>query len=1091
VIGLNGIERSASWYYARELLAAEWFDKLLRSGNNRSSVENLFFREQYGEKIIASLLRPILPWLILFDDEVRIKALAIHPEIAVEGGDPSRLPLLERKKILTNIVHRIVSDEDDRSARDNSAIARIANSDISVDTLRLIEKYRDNDDAIFFLGRLVWQGEMVSCVGPLADIALDNLRGIYARRASVRAVMTCGTVEQKESLWQKLNECDAQISRELLAEIVDEAKPDSHSVKCLLTSLDKLPPYERYKSTGLSRSLNQFVERLPTFDDLQPITEFIEGIHGYLKRPPFIERRECHVSEEHTWLIGSATHAVERLAEGRCSVTLGDKALSILLMLPALRFWRGDDFREHKDNLQLLVPGWPELNDALYWASIQQARFGKADNSSEPVIDDWSVSWLGHFWRFDTSSLPRLLGYIRSRPLQDDRLISLSTAFRVFTQADRPEQILSSLQEAIVDDDVLQQQLNINLNPPVSETMLRHDKKHAEYLQKQEEKEALEAQSHDIWVAEVRSNPDRICNSANISPGEVSYDQIWLLHELEGNGFSTSRAEGANWQELIPTFGDAVAQAYRKAALKHWHHYTPKLQSEKAKRDNSISSSLIFAMAGLEIEAAETESFPHNLNELQVRHALRYVTSELNGFPSWLERMHRAFPVLVEEAVLKELIWELENTSPDEHMHYILHDLVYHATWLHTFIAPVLLDWLEYNPTRIEKNRYYCLHILVNGETDPCKLALLASRQTALSIDPDCTPWWYALSVDCDPINGIPEVSRWLSGLDGEQATNAAQLFVIALMGGRHGRDGAPRIGHFRTAEHLKSLYILVHRYIRAQDDNNHIGDGVYSPDLRDDAQNARNRLFNLLSEISGKKSYSAIKELAQEHPDPDYRPWMVKQAYKRAEEDGDLEPWTAEQVSTFDKSQLITPVTHRQLFELTVNRLHDLKNWLERGNDSPWQTWKRANDENEMRTLIAGWLNQKCREQYTTAQEPELANSQRMDIWLHNTNVKSPVPIELKLLDKGWSGPKLCERLRNQLAGDYLREESAGSGVMLLVSQETNKRWKINGRQVGLNELANALKNYWLGIASKYPGVETINVVVINLSIREYVCDS
>ena len=106
----------------------------------------------------------------------------------------------------------------------------------------------------------------------------------------------------------------------------------------------------------------------------------------------------------------------------------------------------------YKSNLQALVPGWPELNDALYWASIEQARTAKTDNSSEPLTDDWSVSWLGHFWDFDMASLPRLLDYIRSRELQDDRLVALSTAFRVYVQADRPAQILSSLQDAVADD---------------------------------------------------------------------------------------------------------------------------------------------------------------------------------------------------------------------------------------------------------------------------------------------------------------------------------------------------------------------------------------------------------------------------------------------------------------------------------------------------------------------------------------------------------------------------------------------------------------------------------------------------------------
>ncbi|MBK9663320.1 MAG: hypothetical protein IPO71_10020 [Nitrosomonas sp.] len=240
----------------RELLAAEWFDGLLKSGNSRYSVEALFFREQYGEKIVAPRLRPILPWLILLDDKVRRCVLEIHPEIAVEGGDPSRLPLLERRKILADIVRRIVSNEDDRSARDNSAIARIANPDLSEDTEQLINEYGDNDDAIFFLGRLVRQGEMASCVDHLVTIAVDRARGIYARIASVRAVMTCGSVVQKQILWQRLNESDAQLPRELLAEMVAEAEPDSHSVDHLVISLDKLPPYERHQSTGLGRSLH-------------------------------------------------------------------------------------------------------------------------------------------------------------------------------------------------------------------------------------------------------------------------------------------------------------------------------------------------------------------------------------------------------------------------------------------------------------------------------------------------------------------------------------------------------------------------------------------------------------------------------------------------------------------------------------------------------------------------------------------------------------------------------------------------------------------------------------------------------------------
>ena len=64
---------------------------------------------------------------------------------------------------------------------DNSAIERIAAIDLTSDALALLKTYRTNDDVIFFLGRLVWQGKMVSCAPALLDIAIDPSRGRYAR----------------------------------------------------------------------------------------------------------------------------------------------------------------------------------------------------------------------------------------------------------------------------------------------------------------------------------------------------------------------------------------------------------------------------------------------------------------------------------------------------------------------------------------------------------------------------------------------------------------------------------------------------------------------------------------------------------------------------------------------------------------------------------------------------------------------------------------------------------------------------------------------------------------------------------------------
>ena len=96
----------------RELLGAEWANDLLNTPGDRPRVEHLFFRESYGEEIIVPRMRPTLTWLILLDDAVRDKALALAPEIASEGGDPSRLPLEVRQTMLRDITERIATGKE-------------------------------------------------------------------------------------------------------------------------------------------------------------------------------------------------------------------------------------------------------------------------------------------------------------------------------------------------------------------------------------------------------------------------------------------------------------------------------------------------------------------------------------------------------------------------------------------------------------------------------------------------------------------------------------------------------------------------------------------------------------------------------------------------------------------------------------------------------------------------------------------------------------------------------------------------------------------------------------------------------------------
>jgi hypothetical protein len=1072
----------------RELLAAEWLHHLLQTGNSRQKIESLLFREQYGEQVVVPRFRPILPWLILFDDAIRERALSIHPEIAVEGGDAAYLPLPIRQKILNDIVSRIVADEDDRGARDNGAIARIAQKDLSDDVLRLITEHSANDDAIFFLGRLVWQGDMENCIEPLTSIAVDPNRDIYPRIASIRAVATVGSQEQLASLWQSVNAQPEVIPRRLLVELVEEAVIDDATVDLLLGSLDKLPPYEQYETSGLDRAIHTFIDKFSglSSQESEPLlTKLCVGLNELLNRAPHHERRECRVSTEFSWLMGPAIQVVESLISDRADACFDKDVIEILLKIPAIRDWAGDQIDEYKDKLHELIPAWAAFNDAYFWRSIDEARV-RLTEKDKRLTDAWEVLWRGHYWQYEADSFGRVLEFIKTKQFEDDQLVALSLAFRVYTQSEQPPEWQSQLEEVVADSEVLAANLQELLNPPVNEVHDKWEQEHLERERQREKEKSERKRKRAQWIEGLRANPEIVRNPPDLPPGEWTNDQYWLLLELDGEGLRTSRAKGSNWHSLVDEFSKDVACAFRDSAIKHWRLYKPELGSEGADI-SSTPYSLIFAMLGLEYESREVDNFPFNLSKSEVSLALRYLTRELNGFPSWLETMHKAYPEQVLKAVWQELHWELVNTRVDNPMHYILQDILYHAPWLHGQLIPLLQQWIEENPGSGWEVLRHCFHILDTEQVPLEWLISFAQSRVAASGSAEDSIKWYALWVDTDPETGIAAVNSWLGGMEPDAATSDAQRFVVQLLGGRTERGGWAFAQKFKSVPYLTELYILMHHYIRVEDDIDRAGGGVYSPGLRDDAQDARSQLFNLLTEIPGKETYGALLELSRSHPVDDHRVFMIKQARRRAEQDADDLPWTDGQVYDFSLLMEKEPATHRQLFDLGVLHLNDFKDWLEQGNNSLYQTYQKATGETEMRKIVAHWINEHAQGRYTCAQENPLANEQRPDIWLQHPTVVSPVPIELKLLDKGWSGPDLCERLRNQLAGDYLREVTAGCGVFLLVWQGTKsgRQWEVNGELVGVSDLQQALTNYWNSISQQFSSISAIEVVVVDLTLR------
>ena len=886
---------------SRELLAAQWLAGALADPTRRAAIEGLLFREIYGETVIVPRTRPLMPWLILFDDGVRDRALALQPEIFIEGGDPARLHFEVRRSILRDLVDRIVAGH--ARSGDNSAIARIAQRDLTSDALALLEAHGSNDDVVFFLGRLVWQGAMAEAAEKLALIARDPARGIYARIVSARAVAKTGGPDACKALWRALNS-EVGLPRQLLSELVDGCLTDVEGVELLLASLERVEPYKRFETTGLSQSIHRLIDRLPLTNDLapeRPIVRLVEGICAFVAREPYVERRECKVSKDFAWLMGPAMHAVERLIVGRSTACFDHPALTVMAQVPALRHWGDSDDREHKTKLHELVPRWTALNDALFWHTVAmaQAANGPVD---KPVDDDWTLSWMGHFWAFDVASFERALEWILARENADDRSLALSRAFRTYAQNGRPDVWRRRMWRVVNGDPILEAKLRMLMHPPASPERKRWRAQERKWEQRRRRHDENEATGRATFIARVKANPERVREPPGLEPGQMTWDQAHLLESIEGDGLRMSRGAGAKWQTLIPEFGEAVAKAFRDGALRHWRLYRPSLRSEDG-GSATIPYALIFAMAGLEIESGDDHKGLSHLPENEALHALRYATSELNGFPNWLEPLYRAFPKEGFDLLWGETRWELANSGA-EPLHYMLHDLVYHAPWLHADVARAIHDWLlEHGAANADCLRY-SRAIMVSGGLDGSMLASLARRRLDECSTPDKQrSSWFALWADNAPDEAIPALDQRLAELRSPEDAQFAEEFIVSLIGGRREGGGGGNKA-WKTPEHLKALYVLMHRHIRSAEDLNRTGGGTYSPTTRDNAQEARNDLFNLLAAIPGEASYREILALAEDHPEPSYRVHMRRRAHERAVEDSDRH-WSIADVMALISSPL------------------------------------------------------------------------------------------------------------------------------------------------------------------------------------------
>ncbi len=1068
----------------REYLTAEWFAELLKHETSRRNIESLFFRNQYGMDIVVPTLRPILPWLAIMDGKILERVRKIAPEIIFEGGDPARLPLEIRRHLLREVCKQMADGVRGRSARSYEAVQRFANPDLTDEVRELIQQYADNHVMTEYLLRMVWLGELAGAKPEAMKVALMPKAEKNARISAFNAVNAIGSREDQVHVRQSFLTEASELNREWLAELLKDLQPTEETSGWLLSCLKKNETKKRFAYDLLTKAVTEFV----TAADIELLPLLVTGLNSLLDSPPIVAQY-CEISEKFQWLIMPACKAVERLILIRHSASLEPDTLAILRKCSVMRGHGSNDLPEVKTEFSKLVPEWPELNRALFWFEIQRAREAVDRKPDQHLTDFREANTWWSFWKFEISDFEYVTGEISRQTFQDNKLVALSLAFDLYKKNNRPCAWRKHLKKLVEGNEELSTHLGYLLRPPAQSQKLRQMKQQdAKWRKVDEANRKKQENDHADLRKYFKEHLDEARAELSYKPGTVTNSLYYLFNQLRDKNL-TSRWTEYNWKMLIPEFGEEVAHFYRDGVVSFWRYYEPKLRSEGAPF-NETPWTVIIGLAGIEIEAIETIEWPKTLSSTEVKLACKYASFELTGFPAWFPALFEMHPKIVCDFIMQEIQYELSIEKPESDTNYLINIAFWRGQWAWNQIAPNIYEILQITEPKNLSNLDKLLK-MVEGSTLPGELIeKLASQKCSAVEDLDHLARWFALWIRVAPEAAIASFKARIEAIaDPKEQTFFAMTFVTHLYIGRsaerRGEINATRQA-FKTPQYLKSLYMLMHEYIKSQEDVNR-GDETYVyTGLRDNAQDARNNLFNLLKSIPGKKSFLVMIDIAEAHPDEAIRPWIMLDAKTKAERDGDITTMSPKQVRGFHDMQECTPANHKELAELAVLRLEDLKDDLENGDHSIASILKTLTLETEMRKFIGRELREKAFGRYSIPQEEELADAKKPDLRFHGAGFDGAVPVELKLADN-WTGPKLFERLENQLCGDYLRDNRSGRGVFVLVYRGESHHWEVpgSGNRLDFEGLTVALREHWLLISPKYSNIDDIQVIGIDLTKR------
>lgn len=1033
-----------------EYLAAERLIAFRRQGMPFRALKRLLFAETKGNTIVRPSKRPVAGWLALQEDGIFELLRDNEPAVLLDEGDPESLTQTQRNQAL-NAYAELYGPGGWRGLQvPHIQVHRFASKELADEIARIWRRGVQNPDVREVLISLIEAGRIKAC----ADIAFGITQDIEApeaeRIAAINALVAIDD-ERLKIIAANIAEADALwpdcVSRGAILCLF----PEYMSVEQLCRALRWIKR-EKRSIGNLSWQLPRLIAA--SNFDLPVLEELRDGLLALVSEGLKWRKEWPHITSDRPHLIGSLAATCEHGLD----ISRDDQWLNAGAI--ALRLYHRDHGND--DPINLLRKRFSNLN------AIDNARLFWVEDAFLQSLHDVKDPW------------KRLLeitihdGSVQLRPGRDlawvcealsdttrnadARALLLEAAISLWPDHNTRKEYIKGLRILVADAQSLMQKLDDLLKPS------RHDKEHRRWEKKQAERKKQEerrkTKNRASWVQfwrEVANQPEKAFST------EQSWSTAWNMWRAMSRYGDDSRASGWNRRFIEEQFNRETADKLRRVLMNIWRDDHPTLPSERPEGErNTFLVRWQLGLAAIYAEAEATD-WAAKLSDAEAQLAVRYAAIELSGLPQWIEALGDANPNAVERTLGNELLWGL-NRPPGEHGHSgLLQAIGYAPDRVARLFLPRLESWLDAgrdwvndadNVTgMLERVRQVTRVILKHGDAAECgRLRERALQRLERQLPFALRLNWLSTLMRIDPQAGVGKLEDQIEMIEPSERSEAV-TWLACLFGDR--QDAISLCDERFTPQLLLRLLRLAYRHVRIQDDAHR--EGTFSPDTRDDAEQARNRIVTALLNAQGEEGLAAKLEMAADSLCAHFKDRILAVAEENWAQEIDSEAFDEAQAVALDRGGEAPASTNEAMFAIMKDRLSDLDELLLR-DASPREAWAGISDEKVMRRQIARELSYAANSIYTVDQEAVTADEKETDIRLRSVNSRNEAVIELKLGD-GRSATDLIDTIESQLVRKYMAAEHSKAGA-LLVTLASDRKWQhpVESRKIKADELLSLL---------------------------------